>query len=383
MPAAVRRACDRASALWPVRLEHGFHQALGNGMGFSFVLGGQRIGPALPAGSNVTAGEGEGIHEAVYRHPSGLEAVRRCRPLPRFDAVEYTITYRNKGNAALPVLEHVNALDVVFKGPIVKDSTLTTCGGGGADSKFPPKDYALARCALRSAQRVTLSSGEGYPSNKNMPFFFVESETAGTGIYVAIGWTGNWRATIEADSSNDAVRIVGGMPEVHVRLRPGEEISGPTIVLGCYTGRLEDGANALRRLIRRCYTPDVAGRPLVAPIMYTTWFHVGAELATPEGKEVKWKLEEEHVKELEEQIDALDGTLTPLTNFILPGGHPSGAAFHMARTIVRRAEREAVGIDEPVNPLVLSYLNRLSDYLFVAGRYINQQMGEGEKNLHG
>lgn len=115
----------------------------------------------------------------------------------------------------------------------------------------------------------------------------------------------------------------------------------------------------------------------------TILFHVGAELATPEGKEVKWKLEEEHVRELEEQIDALDGTLTPLTNFILPGGHPSGAAFHTARTIVRRAEREAVGIDEPVNPLVLSYLNRLSDYLFVAGRYINQQMGEEEKNLHG
>lgn len=114
----------------------------------------------------------------------------------------------------------------------------------------------------------------------------------------------------------------------------------------------------------------------------TVLFHVGAELATPPGKEVKWKLEDSNIKELEEQIDFLDGTLTPLSNFILPGGHPAGAAFHTARTIVRRAEREAVGIGEEVNPLVLSYLNRLSDFLFVAARYINQQLGEQERNLH-
>ncbi len=115
----------------------------------------------------------------------------------------------------------------------------------------------------------------------------------------------------------------------------------------------------------------------------TILFHVGAELATPNGKEVKWKLEDSNINELEEQIDFLDGTLTPLKNFILPGGHPAGAAFHAARTIVRRAEREAVGINEDLNPLVLSYLNRLSDYLFVAARFINQQLGEQEKNLHG
>ncbi|WP_201716112.1 cob(I)yrinic acid a,c-diamide adenosyltransferase [Rossellomorea arthrocnemi] len=114
----------------------------------------------------------------------------------------------------------------------------------------------------------------------------------------------------------------------------------------------------------------------------TILFHVGAELATPAGKEVKWKLENSHINELEEQIDFLEGTLAPLSNFILPGGHPGGASLHTARTIVRRAEREAVGIDEAMNPLVLSYLNRLSDYLFVAGRYINQQLGEKEKNLH-
>ncbi|WP_456276699.1 cob(I)yrinic acid a,c-diamide adenosyltransferase [Bacillus sp. AK128] len=113
----------------------------------------------------------------------------------------------------------------------------------------------------------------------------------------------------------------------------------------------------------------------------TTLFHVGAELATPEGKEVKWKVEEQDVNWLEERIDHWSEKLPPLTNFILPGGSVAGATLHLARTVVRRAERRAVVI-EGVNPLVLSYLNRLSDLLFVAGRYVNFLNNESEPTLH-
>jgi cob(I)alamin adenosyltransferase len=113
----------------------------------------------------------------------------------------------------------------------------------------------------------------------------------------------------------------------------------------------------------------------------TTLFHVGAELATPTGKEVKWKLRDEDITQLETQIDEWDSILPPLTNFILPGGHPAGAALHVARTVVRRAERSAVSLGDEVNPLVLSYLNRLSDFLFVAARFVNAQLGEVENTL--
>ncbi|MBS4209113.1 cob(I)yrinic acid a,c-diamide adenosyltransferase [Bacillus sp. FJAT-50079] len=113
----------------------------------------------------------------------------------------------------------------------------------------------------------------------------------------------------------------------------------------------------------------------------TILFHVGAELATPSGKEVKWKLEHEHVSDLETVIDKWDTTLPPLKTFILPGGHPAGAALHAARTVIRRAERCAIAI-ENVNPTVLSYLNRLSDFLFVAARYVNAQLGAVENKLH-
>lgn len=114
----------------------------------------------------------------------------------------------------------------------------------------------------------------------------------------------------------------------------------------------------------------------------TILFHVGAELATPGGKEVKWTLVQKDIEELENTIDSWDAMLPPLTNFILPGGHQAGAALHVARTVARRAERQAVGLEEEVNPLVLAYLNRLSDFLFVAARYVNMQLGAKEQTLH-
>lgn len=119
-------------------------------------------------------------------------------------------------------------------------------------------------------------------------------------------------------------------------------------------------------------------------VIQTKLFHVGAELATPEGKKVGWPIGDEDVAFLEEQIDKLDAELPALTNFILPGGHPAAAAFHVARTVVRRAERKAVHVatQEQVNQAVVKYLNRLSDYLFVVARYVNKQAGASEQTLH-
>jgi cob(I)alamin adenosyltransferase len=119
-------------------------------------------------------------------------------------------------------------------------------------------------------------------------------------------------------------------------------------------------------------------------VIQTKLFHIGAELATPEGKKVGWPIQEEDVAFLEQQIDKLDESLPPLTNFVLPGGHPAAAAFHLARTVVRRAERRSVQITEheQINPIVIKYVNRLSDYLFVVARFVNLQTGRPESGLH-
>lgn len=114
----------------------------------------------------------------------------------------------------------------------------------------------------------------------------------------------------------------------------------------------------------------------------TILFHVGAELSTPKEREVAWKLTDNHITELEEQIDEWSKALPPITQFILPSGHRAATTLHFARTVVRRAERSAVAVqDELRHALSISYLNRLSDFLFVAARYVNFCLGEKEITL--
>lgn len=114
----------------------------------------------------------------------------------------------------------------------------------------------------------------------------------------------------------------------------------------------------------------------------TILFHVGSELATPKDKEVFWKLQNKHIEELEGLIDRWQSELKPLTKFILPTGHRASATLHCARTLARRTERIVVGLDGVIeNPLVLMYLNRLSDFLFVAARYVNHCFGVEDLEL--
>jgi len=147
-----------------------------------------------------------------------------------------------------------------------------------------------------------------------------------------------------------------------------------------------DEANSMIGLaLSHLYKENFQGKEIIDNVYHkiqTNLFHVGAELATPKGKEVQWSLTVSDIQDLEKQIDEWDAALPALTNFILPGGHSAGAAFHVARTITRRAERCAVSLGEDVNPLVLSYLNRLSDLLFVTARYVNQKLGASEQTLH-
>ena len=99
-------------------------------------------------------------------------------------------------------------------------------------------------------------------------------------------------------------------------------------------------------------------------------FDLGADLATP--GEIGLRIVASQVARLEQAIDVMNVELEPLQSFILPGGSVAVAALHLARTVVRRAERAAVTLNasEPLNPQLLAYLNRLSDLLFVAARYV-------------
>ena len=107
-------------------------------------------------------------------------------------------------------------------------------------------------------------------------------------------------------------------------------------------------------------------------------FNLGGELATPGAAMV----ETAAVTRLEQELDAFNAALPPLKEFILPGGGQAAAACHLARTVARRAERRlsALAAEEPINPVGLHYLNRLSDLLFVLCRVLTRA-GAGEEIL--
>ena len=112
-------------------------------------------------------------------------------------------------------------------------------------------------------------------------------------------------------------------------------------------------------------------------------FDLGADLCVPEkpGAPARLRIRQDQVDRLEREIDALNADLLPLTSFVLPGGSQAAAAVHVARAVVRRAERLMVALaatpGETVGATALKYVNRLSDFLFVAARHLNR-FGEGD-----
>ena len=111
-------------------------------------------------------------------------------------------------------------------------------------------------------------------------------------------------------------------------------------------------------------------------------FDLGADLATPytTSKKAPLRIQPEQVKRLESEIDSMNAALSPLDSFVLPGGSEASAHLHLARTIVRRAERltSALMAKEKVNIEAFKYLNRLSDHLFVMARFLNDK---GKKDV--
>ncbi len=119
------------------------------------------------------------------------------------------------------------------------------------------------------------------------------------------------------------------------------------------------------------------------PEIQNELFHLGSDLCFLEEDKVRYtppQIEERHVVRLEELIDELTPVVGPLENFILPGGSPGASHLHVARTVCRRAEREATSLarEEAINPQALRYLNRLSDALFVMSRLENLRQGVAE-----
>ncbi len=157
------------------------------------------------------------------------------------------------------------------------------------------------------------------------------------------------------------------VPKSDPRVEACGDVDELSSVLGAFAAALPEAANERRREIEA---------------IQGTLLHIGARLATSPGSPTAASLRgigAEQVDALEAAIDAMEALLPQLSRFILPGGHPSAAWAHVARTVCRRAERRIVEVaaGSPGADLsgALSYMNRLSTYLFVLARFCNRQSG--------
>ncbi|MGE0868850.1 MAG: cob(I)yrinic acid a,c-diamide adenosyltransferase [Kofleriaceae bacterium] len=163
----------------------------------------------------------------------------------------------------------------------------------------------------------------------------------------------------------------------------GDRVAKNDPRLECY-GTVDE-VNATLGLVCVALGSSAAGEHMLPIIrrVQNELFNLGAELATPsaERRAKLPRIEQRHVDGLERDIDAVNDELPELTSFVLPGGGPASAAFHLARTVCRRCERLVVGLGKAEDiggDLPVQYLNRLSDALFVWGRWCALKDGQSE-----
>jgi cob(I)alamin adenosyltransferase len=161
-------------------------------------------------------------------------------------------------------------------------------------------------------------------------------------------------------------------------LGSGRRVAKYDLRVECY-GTLDETNAAIGLARTQTRASDPALDAMLARIQ-NDLFDLGAELCYPdESKDARGRLSvtDAQVERLEGEIDTLNRELQPLRSFVLPGGSPAASFLHLARTVSRRAERLMVALaarpDEPVGSAALRYINRLSDFLFVAARYANDK----------
>ena len=177
--------------------------------------------------------------------------------------VEWTLFFKNGGNADTPILEELQALDVSV--PVSGGSVpalLYSRGAAGMDT------YSLQRKSLNQLEDFRMSNPGGGKTGETIPFFDIRMN--GRGLIGAVGWAGQWAISFSRPTET-AIDIRAGMSNTHLSLHPGEEIRTPLILLLPWQGDAIDAHNILRRHVLMYHTPRYQGKPVVLPISHVGW----------------------------------------------------------------------------------------------------------------
>jgi alpha-galactosidase len=214
------------------------------------------------------------IYEMTWRDPEGgLVATWRAEVFRDWPAMEFRWIFSNEGNVPSKPLTHVEALDLNAD---LSDRPFTVFHSFGGSDVQTMDDPNLGFALKESTGGVTtLSGNEGRSSDRDLPFFLIHAQNPDEGVFLGVGWSGQWQATIDGSKIKQGLHITAEMPDMNLALPPGEKIFSPSILLGTYHGEMTGGSNTLRRLLYAKYVPLLGGEPPQAPVSWNSWFTFG------------------------------------------------------------------------------------------------------------
>ena len=194
---------------------------------------------------------------------AAAQAKPRVVTWPGVTAVEFGLDF--EGPLDRP-LENLHSLDLQVALTNAAPRLISMTGG------VIGRGFALSKRPIRSFK---LGPDGGRSSTKELPFFLVHDDQGRRGLFVGIGWSGQWQADLTHDPATGRLNLTVGMPGLSLILKRGETVRMPRILLGFYEGDEATGANLLRRLLREKYLPTLNGAAVLPPLSFNHWFTMG------------------------------------------------------------------------------------------------------------
>lgn len=214
-------------------------------------------------------------HQASWADPkTGLSVTAVATGFKRYPAVEWVLYFENQGKQDTPILENIQALDAGLRTGVAKKAITLHQIVGGVNNE---RTFLPTETALEAGQTFSMAANVGQPSNTVFPFFNLQY--ADEGMIVAIGWSGQWAASLERATSGPT-RLRAGMEKTNLVLHPGEKIRSPRILLMPWKGDRIAAHQRFRRLLMFHYMPKQDGRPLKMPFAtqsFDRYFGCGSE----------------------------------------------------------------------------------------------------------
>ena len=234
---------------------------------FSFAFDGASSHQLLPrwrrcASSAALDSDRDRLSSVWTDHQTGLSVTCEMLRYSDFPAAEWVLSFEDTGHADTPIIQDVQALDVTLDCPVNGPDPYVLHRTNGAPSN--PTDFEMTAVRLRQGDAQMMGGGAGRSSNRDFPFFRVDTGR-GTAV-VAVGWSGQWRAHLRC-VDGARLRVTAGLERTHFRLHPGESVRSPRILLLAWDGEPDEVYSQFRRLIYKHYAARLQGeRP--APILY-------------------------------------------------------------------------------------------------------------------